>query len=110
MELLRGTLDLLILQALSVRAMHGYEIARWLERTTHAALTIEEGSLYPALHRIAKRGWIVGEWGRTDSNRRVKVYRLTDDGQRQLATASAGWDSFVDAVAKVMKTAPDPLD
>ncbi len=108
MELIRGTLDLLILNALASRAMHGYEIARWLEDTTDSALSIEEGSLYPALHRMARRGWIAADWGISDANRRAKYYSLTDAGSDQLGLASSRWLRFVEAVAKVLKAAPAP--
>ena len=108
MELIRGTLDLLILNALASRPMHGYEIARWLEDTTDSALSIEEGSLYPALHRMARRGWISADWGISDANRRAKYYSLTPDGTHQLEVASSRWLRFVDAVAKVLHAAPTP--
>jgi len=106
MQFLRGTLDLLILSALYTRGMHGYEVARWLEATTDDALTIEEGSLYPALHRMTRKGWIEGEWGVTDENRRVKVYRLTSTGRTQLRNASDGWRKFATSVSRVLETVP----
>ena len=93
---LRGTLDLLVLNALATESMHGYQIARWLERRTDQELTIEEGSLYPALHRMAKRGWIEAEWRISDANRRAKYYTLTKDGRVQMAESSARWRGFVE--------------
>lgn len=105
MELLRGTLDLLILYALTVRPMHGYELGRWLESTTESTLNIEEGSLYPALKRMTRRGWIEGEWGRTDRNRRIKVYRLTDAGREEQRSQAHRWGRFVRAVGQVATAA-----
>ncbi len=80
-EVLRGTLDLLILKAVSWRPTHGYAVARWIEQATADVLQIEEGSLYPALHRLEARGWISAEWGASENNRRAKFYTLTPKGQ-----------------------------
>lgn len=106
MEFLRGTLDLLVLNALASESMHGYQIARWLESRTDQELTIEEGSLYPALHRMDRRGWIEAEWRISDANRRAKYYRLTKSGRRQMVESSARWRGFVETVAKVLGDAP----
>jgi transcriptional regulator len=100
--LLQGTLDLLILKTLTWGPRHGYAIARWLEDTTDDALRIEEGSLYPALYRMEKRGWIEAEWGTSEIGKRIKLYSLTRDGRAQLKTESAEWKNFTTAVAKVM--------
>jgi transcriptional regulator len=100
--LLQGTLDLLILKTLTWGPRHGYAIARWLEDTTDDALRIEEGSLYPALYRMEKRGWIEAEWGTSEIGKRIKLYSLTRDGRAQLKTESADWKHFTAAVAKVM--------
>jgi transcriptional regulator len=101
-DLLQGTLDVLILKTLSWRPMHGYGIARWLQQITGDALQVEEGSLYPALHRMERRGWIVAEWGLSGNNRRAKFYRLTAEGRRQLRAESTSWARFSTAVAKVL--------
>lgn len=101
-DLLQGTLDMLILKALSWGALHGYGITRWLEQATDDALRIEEGSLYPALHRMAKRGWVQAEWGVSENNRRAKYYTLTAAGRRQLKLEASSWDVFTNVVAKVM--------
>lgn len=101
-DLLQGTLDMLILKALTWGSMHGYAITRWLEQTTDAALTVEEGSLYPALHRMAKRGWVKGEWGVSENNRRAKYYTLTPAGRKQLQAEASSWEVFTNVVARVM--------
>jgi PadR family transcriptional regulator, regulatory protein PadR len=101
-DLLQGTLDMLILKTLSWGALHGYGITRWLEQATGEALRIEEGSLYPALHRMAKRGWVQAEWGVSENNRRAKYYTLTAAGRRQLKAEASSWDVFANVVARVM--------
>jgi transcriptional regulator len=101
-ELLHGTLDALILKTLSWGPRHGYAIARWIEEITDDALRIEEGSLYPALYRMERRGWIEAEWGLSDNNRKVKFYRLTAAGHERLAVETAQWSRFTAAVAKVL--------
>ena len=103
--LLQGTLDLLILKTLSWGPRHGYAIARWIEDATDDALQIEEGSLYPALYRMEKRGWIEAEWGTSELGKRIKLYELTPRGRAQLRTEAAQWAHFAAAVAKVMRTA-----
>ena len=97
-EILRGTLDLLILRAVSWRPVHGYAIARWIEQATSDVLRVEEGTLYPALHRLEARGWISAEWGTSDNNRRAKYYQLTAKGRAQLRLETATWKRFADAV------------
>lgn len=101
-ELLRGTLDTLILKTLLGGPRHGYGIARWLERTTDDALRIEEGSLYPALYRLERRGRVASEWGRSELGRRAKYYRLTDDGQARLRQETEDWRRFATAVSRVL--------
>lgn len=101
-DLLQGTLDMLILKALSWGSLHGYGIVSWLEQKTDAALVVEEGSLYPALHRMAKRGWVTSQWGVSENNRRAKYYSLTAAGRRQLQAESNAWDRFTAVVSKVM--------
>jgi PadR family transcriptional regulator, regulatory protein PadR len=102
LPLLQGTLDALILKTLSRGPRHGYAIARWLEEATEDALQIEEGSLYPALYRMERRGWIEAEWGISELNRKAKFYRLTSAGRAQLEAETAQWESFTAAVSKVL--------
>jgi transcriptional regulator len=101
-ELLHGTLDAMVLKALSHGRRHGYGIARWLEETTDEIVQIEEGSLYPALYRMEKRGWIEAEWDKSELNRRAKFYRLTNLGRRQLAMETEQWAAFSAAVSRVL--------
>ncbi len=108
LDLLKGTLDLLILKSLSWGPAHGYAVARWIERLTADVLQIGEGSLYPALHRLEHRGWVDSEWRVSDQNRRAKFYTLTPLGRTQLRTERAGWDRFVDAVARVLRASEQP--
>ncbi len=107
-ELLQGTLDLLILKTLSWGSTHGYGIARWIQRVTGDVLCVEEGSLYPALHRLEKRGWISSDWGLSENNRRAKYYELTPRGRQQLRTETSTWAVFSDAVGKVLTSADQP--
>ena len=101
-ELLRGTLDVLVLKTLSWGPRHGYAIARWLEQQTDDALAIGEGSLYPALYRMEARGWIEAGWGTSELGRRAKVYSLTAEGRRALEQQTAQWESFTRSVARVL--------
>jgi PadR family transcriptional regulator PadR len=105
MDLLQGTLDVLILKALSWGPLHGYAVVRWIGQRTEDALRIEEGALYPALHRMEQRGWIEAEWGLSENNRRAKFYRLTDEGRRQLHAEAVSWQRYADAVGKVLHAA-----
>lgn len=105
-DFLRGTLDLMILKTLSWAPSHGYGIARWIEQCTDDVLQVEEGSLYPALHKLEEKGLIAAEWGISDNNRRAKFYRLTAAGKKQLTASHVYWARFADAVGKVLKTAP----
>jgi PadR family transcriptional regulator PadR len=106
LDLLRGTLDLLLLKALSWEPMHGLGVVRWIERTTHQRLQIEEGALYPALHRLEERGWLEAEWGYTEKGRRAKYYQLTPPGRRQLVTEVSKWSRYSEAMRLVL-TAED---
>ena len=101
-NLLQGTLDFLVLKTLSWGPRHGYAIARWIEETTNDALRIEEGSLYPALYRMEKRGWIEADWGTSDTGRKAKLYRLTSTGRKQLRLETAEWTKFATAVSRVL--------
>jgi len=105
-ELLQGTLDMLILKALSSGPQHGYGVARWIHSTTNDKLRIEEGSLYPALHRMESRGWVASEWGLSESNRRAKYYRLTRTGRAQFGQRVRAWEQLVAAVASVLNAQP----
>jgi len=103
-ELLQGTLDVLVLKTLSWGPMHGYAVARWLQQVTDDVLQIEEGSLYPALHRLERRAWVESEWGVSENNRRAKFYSLTAEGRRHLRAESSMWTTFSQAVSKVLTT------
>ena len=100
--LLHGTLDALILKTLAAAPRHGYSIARFIEDTTDEVVIIEEGSLYPALYRMERRGWIEAEWGVSELGRRAKFYRLTDEGRAQLEAETATWQRFAASVSKVL--------
>jgi PadR family transcriptional regulator, regulatory protein PadR len=101
-ELLQGTLDLLILKALSLEPMHGWAAARRIEQISNGTLQVNQGSLYPALHRLEHRGWVKSWWGESETNRRAKFYRLTAAGKRQLEREHASWQRFTGAVALVL--------
>jgi transcriptional regulator len=103
LSLLRGTLDLLILRALAGGARHGYAISEWLDDATDGTLLLEEGTLYPALHRLERKGWLESEWGVSENNRRAKYYRLTAVGRRRLGEEAASWSRYSDAVAKALR-------
>ena len=107
-DIMQGTLDLLVLKALSWDAMHGYNILDWLRRATHAELRIEDAALYPALHRMEARGLIASEWGLSENNRRAKFYRLTAAGRRALQREAASWHRYVTIVARVLAAAQQP--
>jgi len=101
-DLLHGTLDALILQTLADAPRHGYGIARFIEEGTGEAVTVEEGSLYPALYRMERRGWIEAEWGTSELGRRAKVYSLTTKGRTQLKAETATWRRFAAGVSKLL--------
>jgi transcriptional regulator len=105
-DFLRGTLDLMILKTLSWAPTHGYGIARWIEHCTDDVLAVEEGSLYPALHKLEDKGLIASEWGVTELGRKAKFYKLTHTGKKQLRAASEYWSRFQMAVQSVLETAP----
>lgn len=106
--LLQGTLELLVLKTLTWGPMHGYGIAKWIESATSDVLRIEEGSLYPALYRMTRRGWIKGAWGVSENNRRAKYYHLTAEGKRQFQEQTSGWQRFAAAVTQAIGTATAP--
>jgi len=102
--LLHGTLDALILKTLAHGPRHGYAVARFIEDTTGDAVLVEEGSLYPALYRLERRGWVEAEWGTSELGRRAKLYRLTASGRAQLTAEMASWRRFSAGVSKVFAT------
>lgn len=102
-ELLQGTLDLLILQTLRVGPRHGHGIAKTIGQNSQDVLQVEQGSLYPALHRLVKRGWITAEDGISENNRRARFYRLTSKGRKQLAVEATKWEKLVHAIAAILK-------
>jgi PadR family transcriptional regulator PadR len=105
LDLLRGTLDVLVLKTLAWGPRHGYDVARWIRERSDEALRIEEGALYTALHRMEARGWIAAEWGVSENNRRAKYYELTTAGRRQLTRQSADWARYAEAVFRVLNAA-----
>jgi transcriptional regulator len=102
-ELIQGTLEMLILKALIHGPMHGYGVAEWIQQTSQQVLKVEEGALYPALHRLELRGVLKAEWGLSDNNRRAKFYRLTTEGKKRLTAESQRWSRLSAAVAFVMQ-------
>ena len=101
-ELLQGTLDMLILRTLQSGPAHGHSIAKHIQRTTDDVLQVEHGSLYPALHRLERKGWIASKWEVRDQNRELKYYRLTPAGKKQLAAEESKWRKLAGAIARVM--------
>ena len=105
LQLLQGTLDVLVLKALAFGPRHGYAVADWIRRTTDGALEIEDGALYNALHRLDRRGFVEADWGLSENNRRAKYYRLTGKGRTQLAAEEQSWERYAEAVFKVLRAA-----
>lgn len=108
-DLLQGSLDVIVLKTLSWQPMHGFGIARWIQRVTEDVLQVEEGSLYPALYRLENKGLVESEWRLTENKRRAKYYRLTTAGRRQLSASTESWNAFVDAMGKIMGASPRPV-
>ena len=106
MDLLKGTLDVLVLKALTWGPRHGYAVARWIEDATAGQLQVEDGALYHALHRLEKQGWLDSEWGVSETNRRARYYTLAAAGRRQLAAKTATWTRYAEAVFAALRTAP----
>ncbi len=102
-DLPQGTLDLLVLKALSLSPMHGYGVGQRIQQLAEDMLTVEEGTLYPALYRIEQKGWIASEWGVSENNRRARFYKLTRKGRKQLAVEESQWEHLTAAVAKVLQ-------
>lgn len=103
LDLMQGTLEMLVLKALAWEPRHGYGIMRWIRATSGEDLQIEEGALYPALHRMHARDWIVAEWGRSENNRRAKFYALSATGRGQLRVVTDGWLRYTQAVGRVLE-------
>ncbi|HKA00013.1 MAG TPA: PadR family transcriptional regulator [Candidatus Solibacter sp.] len=108
LDVIRGTLDVLILKTLSWGALHGYAITDMIQRQTDDAILVEEGALYPALYRMEAKGWIESEWGLSDNNRRAKYYTLTAEGRRQLRVEKQTWERYAEAVGKVLGAVRKP--
>jgi PadR family transcriptional regulator PadR len=103
LELLQGTLDLLILKTLNLQPMHGWAIAQRVEQLSTGVLQVQQGSLYPALHRLEERGWIKARWGASENNRRARYYELTAAGRKQLGVEASNWETLVSAVRQVLE-------
>jgi PadR family transcriptional regulator PadR len=102
LNLLQGTLDILVLRSLLTGPLHGYGVARWIRETSEDALRIEEGALYTALHRMEKRKWLESEWGLSENNRKAKYYSLTERGRRELDEGALSWTRYAEAVFKIL--------
>jgi len=105
LDLLQGTLDMLLLKALQLEPLHGYAIARRVQQLSEDALRVEEGSLYPALHRMEQLGWLRSEWGTTDKNREARFYSLTAKGRKQLELEEESWSRLTEGVGRVLRYA-----
>jgi transcriptional regulator len=108
LDLLQGTLDVLVLRALSWGTMHGYAVAAFIRQGSGGAFKVLDGALYTALHRMEERGWVESEWGTSDKGKRAKFYRLTTAGRRALRTETTSWNDYVAAVGRVMSATPEP--
>ena len=108
LEFKRGAIELLVLKSVSWGPMHGYGIASWIEMATSDVLRVEEGSLYPALYRMARKGWIKAQWGVSENNRRAKFYHLTAEGRRQFREQTSGWQRFAAAVNEAVTSTVAP--
>jgi transcriptional regulator len=105
LDLLQGTLDVLVLKTLSWGPRHGYAVARWIKETSEGTIQVEDRALYVSLHRMEDRGWVESEWGLSENNRRAKYYRLTAQGERQLRAKTSYWTDYADAVFRILRTA-----
>ncbi len=108
-ELVRGTLDVMILKALTWGPKHGYAVTRWVSDTTDGRLDIVEGALYPALHRLERRGLVASEWGLSENNRQARFYRITAAGRRQLTAEVSAWEEYVALLGRVLGAAAAPV-
>lgn len=107
-DLLQGSLDVIVLKTLSWQPMHGFGIARWIQQLSDDALQIEEGTLYPALYRLENRGFVKAEWRLTENKRRAKYYRLTAAGRRQLTEHTQRWEAFASVMSRILRAATQP--
>jgi len=105
LEILRGTLDVILLRALTVGPSHGYAVSRWIRERTDDQLNIEEGALYPALHRLERKGWVESTWGYSENNRKAKYYKLTAAGRRRLNVETATWLQYSQLVSRILSPA-----
>jgi transcriptional regulator len=108
MEFVRGTLDVVVLKALTWGPMHGYAVSRWVADTTGGRLDVGEGALYPALHRLERKGFVTSEWGLSENNRQARFYRITAAGRRQLAAEVSAWQEYVELFGRVLGATPTP--
>ena len=109
MELLQGTLDMLILKAVSLGPLHGYGVLLRIEQISKDRLEIQQGSLYPALYRLEHQGWITSEWGESENKRKAKYYRLTEAGEKRLESETENWSRMADVIAGILGTAPEEV-
>ena len=105
LDLPQGTLDMLILKAVALEAMHGWAISERLQQISRDAIQVQQGSLYPALHRLERRGWVTAKWAISENNRRAKYYELTSKGRKQLAAETVEWNKLTDAVSHILNMA-----
>jgi transcriptional regulator len=105
LEILRGTLDVILLRALTLGPSHGYAVSRWIRERTDDQLNIEEGALYPALHRLERKGWVESTWGFSENNRKAKYYKLTAAGRRRLNVETATWQQYSQLVSRILNPA-----
>src|SRR5579872_7294663 len=108
-DLLQGTLDMLVLKAVSLGPLHGYGVLLRIQQISRGRLEVQQGSLYPALYRLEHEGWIAGEWGQSENKRRARFYRLTAAGRRRLEAEMKKWNEFAGVVGAILKTAPEQV-
>jgi PadR family transcriptional regulator, regulatory protein PadR len=108
-DLLQGTLDMLVLKAVSLGPLHGYGVLLRIQQISQDRLEVQQGSLYPALYRLEHEGWVAGEWGQSENKRRARYYRLTGAGRRRLETETKKWNQFADVIGVILNTAPEEL-
>lgn len=104
-EVLQGTLDMLILRVLQLQPMHGWAISRRIQQVSEEVILVQQGSLYPSLHRLARKGWVTSDWGISENNRKAKFYRLTSEGRQQLQAETESWERLSDAVTRILREA-----
>ena len=109
MDLLQGTLDMLVLKAVSLGPLHGYGVLLRIQQISGNRLDIQQGSLYPALYRLEHEGWIAGDWGQSENNRRARFYKLTAAGRRRLETETRKWHEMADLIGTILNTAPEEI-